>query len=408
MAIRLGIYLGKGLPNINAGGAYSLGETLFQEILIFPWQDISVVIFHYEPRNIASSNPAVTYASLMRWQIKTEDSFLKIFLKKLGNKISRFFKKNKSYLSAACVKHRIDLVWFPTPVFEAVTLPYFFTVWDLQHRKQPYFPEVSVSGSSFEDREKFYSNIVYKAARVIVGNSAGTKEVQAFYGIPLERIIEIEFPVPSYCRDFRKNTASKNTPSLPTNPYLFYPAQFWPHKNHVVILEAVKKLVTQSVMFDVIFTGADKGNLFYVQQYASDLGIDKQVHFKGFVPQSDLIAYYQNAFALVFASFFGPNNLPPLEAMALGCPVICAEYDGSREQLGDAAEFFVPHNEDTLVKILQRLHSNQEALKTLITRGFDLAEQHTANIYIQKIAAAIKKFSPIRRCWSSINQYKHT
>ena len=85
MAIKLGIYLGKGLPNISAGGAYSLGETLFQEILAFPWQDTSVFIFHYEPRNITSNNPVITYVSLAPCQIKAEDSLLQVFLKKLGN-----------------------------------------------------------------------------------------------------------------------------------------------------------------------------------------------------------------------------------------------------------------------------------------------------------------------------------
>ncbi|MFM6269445.1 MAG: glycosyltransferase, partial [Dolichospermum sp.] len=50
-----------------------------------------------------------------------------------------------------------------------------------------------------------------------------------------------------------------------------------------------------------------------------------------------MTSLYINAFSLAFMSFFGPDNLPPLEAMALGCPVIASKVSGSEEQLGNNA-----------------------------------------------------------------------
>src|SRR6202795_4272080 len=95
----------------------------------------------------------------------------------------------------------------------------------------------------------------------------------------------------------------------------------------------------------LVFTGSDKplfnyakqGNQSFVQERAHDLSLPDQVIFAGFVSREDLIGLYQQALALVYPSFFGPENLPPLEAFALGCPVIVARISGSREQFADAA-----------------------------------------------------------------------
>lgn len=53
---------------------------------------------------------------------------------------------------------------------------------------------------------------------------------------------------------------------------------------------------------------------------------------------------------LVFPSLLGPTNMPPLEARVLGCPVLCSDFLGHREQLGDGALYFNPENEDEIVK----------------------------------------------------------
>jgi glycosyltransferase involved in cell wall biosynthesis len=88
-------------------------------------------------------------------------------------------------------------------------------------------------------------------------------------------------------------------------------------------------------MFPVVFCGSDKGNESYIKQMAAELDLADQVKFLGFVPQEDLCSLYRNAFALTYVTFNGPNGLPPLEAFALGCPVVASKILG--EQLGDGA-----------------------------------------------------------------------
>ncbi|MFH0897971.1 MAG: glycosyltransferase, partial [bacterium] len=194
-----------------------------------------------------------------------------------------------------------------------------------------------------------------------------------------------------------------------SQPYLFYPAQFWPHKNHIIILYAVKFLKEQhNLNFSVVFTGSDKGNLEYIKEQASKLGLENNVHFLGFVTMQELVALYRHAFALVFASFFGPNNIPPLEAFSLGCPVIAANVAGAQEQLGTAALFFDPKNYTECAKHVMQLVHKQNLRTILIAKGIQRAQQWTTKDYLEKLVSIIDDFEPIRRCWSSNKPYIHS
>ena len=68
------------------------------------------------------------------------------------------------------------------------------TVWDLQHRLQPYFPEVSVEGWTFEKREFFYKKYLPKATYIVIGNDTGKKQVIDLYNIPEFRIKTLFLP----------------------------------------------------------------------------------------------------------------------------------------------------------------------------------------------------------------------
>ena len=78
--------------------------------------------------------------------------------------------------------------------------------------------------------------------------------------------------------------------------------------------------------------------------------MQKQIKILGFVKREELIALYENAMALVYATYFGPENLPPLEAFALGCPVIASSVPGSEEQIGDCALLFDPSDHSKLAE----------------------------------------------------------
>jgi glycosyltransferase involved in cell wall biosynthesis len=95
---------------------------------------------------------------------------------------------------------------------------------------------------------------------------------------------------------------------------------------------------------------------------------------------------------------FGPENLPPLEAFALGCPVICARYDGATDQLGEAALYFSPYNAVELADCLRKL--NASGLRDrLLKAGAEIARARTPQKYVEGIFRLLDEFQTVRRCW---------
>jgi glycosyltransferase involved in cell wall biosynthesis len=318
-------------------------------------------------------------------------------------------KTQDKTLNDYVLEYKIELMWFITPVYEPVQVPFIYTVWDLSHRADPYFPEVSVTGWTWESRETHYRTTIPRASCIITGTEAGKKEIIQFYQIPEERIRVLPFPTPSFVLDTKKpNKDILSGYNLPAN-YLFYPAQFWPHKNHIAILSALKILKEEyGLNFSVVFTGADKGNLSYIQQKVEELNLAQNVHFLGFVAQDVLVELYRNAFAMVHPTFLGPDNIPPLEAFALGCPVIASRVSGSEEQLGNAALLFNPKNEKEIAAAVKRIYEEPKLKEMLIKNGLEKADKWKAEDYIKDILEMIEDFKLIRRCWSSDEVYIHT
>ena len=182
--------------------------------------------------------------------------------------------------------------------------------------------------------------------------------------------------------------------------YLFYPAQFWAHKNHINLLHAVDRLANvYGRSLDAVFVGADHGNLEHVKSVCSRLGLAGRVHFLGFVPRDDLVSLYREAFALSYVTFFGPENLPPLEAFALGCPVIASNVSGASEQLGDAAIFVDPRSPDDIASAVVRLRDEAGLRERLLVSGKEIARERSSESFVTGALAFLDDFEAVRRCW---------
>jgi glycosyltransferase involved in cell wall biosynthesis len=291
----------------------------------------------------------------------------------------------------------VDLMWFPSPMYEQVDIPYVITIWDVEHRLHPYFPELGAH-AEWRWREKLFGDTLRRATYVVTGTSVGRDEIVRFYGVDRDRIRLLPHPTPTFALE------AMNAPLAPLRlpvraPYLFYPAQFWSHKNHVGLLRGVAELKRRGVTIDVAFVGSDKGNLEHVRERASALDIYDQVHFLGFVERADLVALYRNATALAYASLCGPENLPPLEAMALGCPVIAADIAGAREQLGDAALLVDMLDPGKIADAIQRVMTDGALRASLAAKGRARANQYTHVEFGRDLGAIFDEFRRRRDLW---------
>jgi glycosyltransferase involved in cell wall biosynthesis len=275
----------------------------------------------------------------------------------------------------------IDLVIFPQPhpwAFEA-GVPAIAAIHDMQHRLQPEFPEVSADGE-WERREYVLGNCARLAAAVLVDSDVGKDQLLQFYGghgADAARVHVLPFlPAGALPRDMPVAASAAARERLGVRgEYVFYPAQFWPHKNHARIIEALEQLRAQdSLEVTAVFCGSHadpvrEKHFSLLMEMAAACGVAAQVRVLGFVSDEELAALYTGARALVMPTFFGPTNIPLLEAWALGCPVITSDIPGVREQMGDAAILVDPRRADELAGAIRRVWTDGALRTSLAARG---------------------------------------
>lgn len=327
----------------------------------------------------------------------------------LLEKVAAFVARNwsggrggwRSSLEQRALHAGVEFMWFLSPRPKAVDLPYMTIVLDLQHRLQPWFPEVSAKGE-WHVRERHYTELLPRASAIIAGTQAGKEEIIRFYQVPAERIHILPHPTPSYALDAKTGNDEEVLARYGLKPgYLFYPAQFWAHKNHINLLLAVKQLAQSGLKIPVVLSGTDFGNQAYVEDRIRELGLEDQVRLLGFVPQSDLSALYRGALALTYVSFFGPENMPPLEAFALGCPVIAANVSGAEEQMDGAALLVNPTDPVDIAAAIRKLVGDSSLRDRLIGRGRKRAARWTTDDFVHRVFGILDSFKIIRNSWKN-------
>jgi len=296
---------------------------------------------------------------------------------------------------------RLQIIWYLDQLYSKIPdVPYVATIWDLLHRLQPYFPEAADNGI-WENREQGLSRYLQRASIIIAGSERGKQEIEHFYQVPAERIRVLRFPTPSFAID---PPSVDNQQVLLKHDleagFLFYPAQFWAHKNHVNILHALNLLRRKhQLKLHIVFVGSDRGNKKYIEQIVENLNLEAQVHFLGFVPQEDIIGLYRSALALTFLTFNGPGGIPPLEAFALGCPVIASQLPGSKELYGEAAILADPTSPEEISEAILTLFHDAELRTRLRKKGRERALNWTSEDLVRGGFNILNEFEAIRRCW---------
>jgi glycosyltransferase involved in cell wall biosynthesis len=406
--MKVGVYCPDNNPLTGGGYTYQAelmyalselaGESKHNFVVFTPYPDDLRQFIHSQKIQIVKTSKYSFFPSGLFFGLQYLAGF---FFNRLFNFIPQLDNyRHGNRFEKIAKSHTIEFVWFPTPLSIPINIPYLATLWDLQHRIQPYFPEVAEKGA-WERREAFNSRYLQRASIIVVGTETGRKEVERFYQVPSERIKILPLPTPRFTltQSSKKEQDILKKYAIPPN-YLFYPAQFWSHKNHVNLLLALQMLKEKhNLSIPLVLVGSDKGNEKYIRNLISSLELSSQVHILGFVPQEDMTALYQNALALTFMTFFGPDNLPPLEAFALGCPVVASKVSGAEEQLGDAALLVDPKSPEQIADAIFNVYNSPDLRKTLIERGLKRAQQWTGHDFVRGVFSILDEFEAIRRCW---------
>lgn len=294
-----------------------------------------------------------------------------------------------------------DLVYFVTPSGKSTALQrlnYIATVWDAYHRDAPEFPEAR-QFAQFQAREYQYRTQLAPAIAVLTGSRELAASLSRRYGLDLERMLPMPFaPAPFLEAGLATETAAVLRKYGLQEGYYFYPAQFWAHKNHIRIVEAMALLRQRGCAAHAVFSGGDAGNRPYVEKCAGRHGLRDQIRYLGYVPAADMRGLYEGCCAVVMPTYFGPTNIPPLEAWLIGKPLIYSS--DFKEYAGDAALCVNPDDANELAEAM-RACTNADTRANLVRSGtlrLHQIDQQRKDAE-SALLGRLRQFEARRSCW---------
>jgi glycosyltransferase involved in cell wall biosynthesis len=219
---------------------------------------------------------------------------------------------------------------------------------------------------------KFMFNAVKKkSSQIITVSEFSKREIIKCVGIKAEKISVVYNGVESFW--FHVKMDERPHPKK----YFLYVGNVKPHKNLCALLQAFD-LLKNNIDHDVVIVGQKHG--FITQDKKIDHIAQKmmdRVHFTGYLSDSLLNQWVAHAEALVFPSLYEGFGLPPLEAMACGCPVLCSNAASLPEVCGDAALYFDPYQPKDIANKMEMLINNPSLRNELVEKGRSRARQFT-------------------------------
>lgn len=269
----------------------------------------------------------------------------------------------------ALLRQRCDLWIFPSYDLRSYQypLPALVSIHDLMYRYEKRFPE-SGSWWNYYNKDRINRNNCRWSKGILVDSELGCRQMVESYAIPPERVHALPFIAPGYMHSTAVRADFDEHYRLPAK-YIFYPAQFWWHKNHRNLIQAVASLKSELPDLKLVLSGGRQNAYEAIVKQVQELGLGEDVVFAGYVPDADMPEFYRRARAMVMPTYYGPTNVPPLEAFAAGCPVAISGIYGMPEQAGGAALHFNPDSAAEIADCIRRLWTDDRLCAELAKKG---------------------------------------
>lgn len=279
------------------------------------------------------------------------------------NETLHLFVINLGPLQDSELNYYIDLlsldVWF-CPLFHLVphecSIPTVVAVFDIQ---QEFFPQ-NFSKQELKMRRVETSYTMENADLILTISEFSKRTIIEKFRLPEEKIRVTYLDADLCFEDPIDETLMKEIKNKLPTEYIFYPANSWPHKNHLRLIKAYKILKDKyGISFKMVFTGDQKQEKKNIENFIAKNNLRDDIVYLGYLEQRLMPYVYMNAKMVVFPSLFEGFGIPLVEAMKVGVPLACSNSASIPEIAGDAAIYFDAEDINDIAYKIYKLYCDE-------------------------------------------------
>ncbi len=293
---------------------------------------------------------------------------------RLGYKLNTALKRGGT--GAMLRDMGVDLLFCPftAPTYFEPGIPTVCTIYDLQYKTYPEF----FAAEDVAHREHTFIEACRRAAALTAISDYSRDSAITHGNLDPERIRTIHLRMAQRIAPGVENgKAILDRLGLVPQRYLIYPANFWKHKNHEMLLTAFGIACHEGLPADIklVCTGAPGARQAWLMNAARTMNLGDRILFPGYLPNAELAALMANCTGVVFPSLYEGFGLPVIEAMAAGVPVACSNTTSLPEVAAEAAILFDPRVPTQIAQAMISLVENDALRARLIQVGLQRAAE---------------------------------
>lgn len=279
-----------------------------------------------------------------------------------------------------------DLI-FPYPIegsydISAAWIP------DFQEKHLPNF----FSPEELDTRDKQHRFYIEHISNIVFSSRAAESDFQTFYPGTKVKTHVVHFATFEESVESGDKAQILEKYDLPER-FFYCPNQFWIHKNHVVVIDAIKILKNRGVEVVVAFSGKEHDHrapdhINHLRARVKDYGVDANVRFLGFIPRADQMVIFQHAISVVQPSLFEGWSTVIEDAKSVSQHVLASRIPANLEQADENIEYFDPHSSQELAFLLEKYATTSPNRKTLDYLECQQAFADNFMKLVEKMAAA--------------------
>jgi len=279
--------------------------------------------------------------------------------KTISTKLKHSIAKTNPY-NKIIESSKIDILHVPiqhSPILMIKT-PIIITMHDIQEYHFPqYFSLIERLGRIIKN-----NMAIYDSNHIVVSFNHVKNDIIKNFNIQEEKVSICPPPFAEdwFLKKYESNWNEVQNKYDIKRKYILYPAATWEHKNHLKLIEALKKINDDGLEFDLICTGNKTAHYKIIFKKIEELNLTEMVRFLGIIPEEDLISLYNNSSLVVIPTLYEAGSAPLYEAMRYQVPVICSNVTSLPDTINNDEFIFNPNSIDEMVSLMKKMLTIKE------------------------------------------------